>query len=83
MPVSLNNIQYFSVNETADRIGVTRQTIWRWRQDGNVPRGRKYRNREVLFTEEEVALIEEYAHRLEPIEAMSHDQFGLFNSEGE
>ncbi len=47
--------------------GVTRQTLWRWRQDGKVPAGRKYRDKQVVFTSAESEQIREYAQRLEPI----------------
>jgi hypothetical protein len=63
----IDGVVYFSAAYVARAVGVTRQTLWRWRQDGKVPLGRRYRDKQVLFTERETDLIREYAHRLEPI----------------
>lgn len=80
MPKTVQGIQYFSHTEIADKIGVRRETLWRWRREGSVPGGRKFRGNQVLFTEAEVSTIEEYANRLEPIEPPNPDQLALFNS---
>ena len=66
MPTEVNGTRYSSTTEVAKRAGVSRQTVWRWRRDGRIPPGRRYRNGQVLFTEDEAARIEEYANRLEP-----------------
>ena len=63
----IDGVAYFSAADVARAAGVTRQTLWRWRQDGKVPPGRKYRDKQVVFTTDESELIREYAHRLEPI----------------
>lgn len=63
----IDGVSYFTAAEVARVAGVTRQTLWRWRQDGKVPSGRKYRDKQVVFTQAESELIREYAHRLEPI----------------
>ena len=57
---------YYSAAELSRDLGVTRQTLWRWRHDGCVPAGRRYRGRRVLFTVAEVQQILAYANRLEP-----------------
>lgn len=79
MPVQVNGTEYLSVTETAKKVGVSRQTLWRWRSEGNVPQGQLYRGKQVLFSPEDVAVIEEYANRLEPIERVVANQLGLFN----
>ena len=66
MPVEVAGKRYYSVTEVAEVADVTRQTIWRWRKEGKVPEGVKYRGREVVFTQEELERIYAYAHRLEP-----------------
>jgi len=48
-------------------LGVTRQTLWNWRRARKIPLGFRYRNR-VVFTLEEVKLIEAFAYQLEPAE---------------
>jgi transposase-like protein len=63
----IDGTTYFSAAHVARAAGVTRQTLWRWRQEGKVPAGRKYRDKQVVFTKDESELIREYAHRLEPI----------------
>ncbi len=78
MPVTLDGTTYYSVSEVADALGVSRQTIWRWRSDGKVPLGRKLGGRQVVFREQEVEQIRQHAFRLEPIEMGAPDQLGLF-----
>lgn len=58
---------YFTATEVAKDIGVVRQTLWRWRQLRKIPVGRRYRDRQILFTPEEVQRIKEFAHKVEPI----------------
>lgn len=57
---------YVGSSEVARAIGVSRQTLWRWRQAGRVPAGRIFRGRHVVFTLPEVEVIRAYATRLEP-----------------
>lgn len=81
----IDGTTYFTAAAVARAAGVTRQTLWRWRQDGKVPAGRKYRDKQVVFTSAESDLIREYAHRLEPIEAGApedRDQMRLFGAKG-
>ena len=59
---------YFTVNGIADKLGISRQTIWRWRQAGKIPAGHKYRDKWVVFTEEEYDEILRFSNRLEPIQ---------------
>lgn len=66
MPIELKGSTFYALNEVAELAEVTRQTIWRWKRDGKVPSGRRYRGRELLFTRRELKKICDYAHRLEP-----------------
>jgi predicted DNA-binding transcriptional regulator AlpA len=68
MPVELNKRLYFSVNEVLGDTGVSRQTLWRWRQDGKVPLGHRFRDRQVLFDEEEFQAIRSYATHVERLD---------------
>lgn len=66
MPVEISGKRFFTVTDLTEIVGVTRQTIWRWRRDGRVPTGRRYRGQNIVFTREEVEEIYAHAHRLEP-----------------
>ena len=68
MPIQIEGVDYFTAADLQRELGVVRQTLWRWRKAGKVPLGRKYRDRHVVFTREEVATIREYSNRLEPLE---------------
>ena len=57
---------YFIATDLAQQIGVSRTTLYRWRQEGKIPSGRRYRGRIVLFTLAEVQTVRDYADRLEP-----------------
>jgi predicted DNA-binding transcriptional regulator AlpA len=80
MPLRIEGITYFTAADIQREIGVARQTLWRWRKSGNIPRGRRYRDRQVVFTKDEVAKIREYANRLEPTEPADADQLKLFHA---
>ena len=82
MPTVIQEVEYFTHNEVADRIGVDRTTLWRWRNKREVPQGRRFRGKAVLFTEAEVQVIEDYAFRMEPIDPGDPDQIRLFERKG-
>ena len=82
MPVEINGIKYLSATELLDAVDVTRQTLWRWRQEGKIPAGHRFRGRQVVFSPDEVAAIEEYANRIEPIDSADAAQLSLFNGNG-
>ncbi len=67
MPLHIDGSQYFSTTELVDELGVSRQTLWRWRQDGKIPVGQRFRDGKVLFTEDDVEAAREYARQVEPI----------------
>ena len=77
MPLELNGTVFFAQGEVADALGVSRQTLWRWRQEGRIPSGRRYRGNQVVFSQDEVELIQDYANRLEPLE-IDPSQLRLF-----
>jgi len=67
MTIEINGTEYLSVTEVADKVGVSRQTLWRWRRTGNIPSGSKYRGKQVLYTLDELELIQKFSERIEPI----------------
>lgn len=78
----LNGVKYFTLDDVVALVGVSRQTIWRWRQDAGFPAGHRDRRRRVLFTAEEVDLIRGYAQRIEPIAPGDLQQLTLFQDGG-
>lgn len=78
----IEGVEYFTAAYVARTVGVTRQTLWRWRQEAKVPLGRRYRDRQILYTRSELASVAEYAHRLEPLDNASPDQLRLFAGKG-
>jgi predicted DNA-binding transcriptional regulator AlpA len=79
MPIDIDGVTYFSANEVANAAGVSRQTFWRWRREGVVPLGRLFRDRQLLFNRSEIEQAQEYANRVEPLDATAPDQLKLFN----
>jgi predicted DNA-binding transcriptional regulator AlpA len=67
MPVQIAGVEYFSADEVADAVGVSRQTLWRWRTDGRIPAGNRYRDRQIVFTAGEFEVIRQFACRVEPV----------------
>jgi len=78
-PIEIEGTRYFSVATVARAVGVSRQTVWRWRLDGKIPPGHLYRNHQTVFTSEEVNAVREFANKVEPIEGGPARQLRLFN----
>lgn len=76
--VKINGTEYVSAGEVAREVGVSRQTMWRWRQDGKIPVGQRFRDGRVLFTAEELQEVRRFANRLEPIDETDQHQLKLF-----
>jgi predicted DNA-binding transcriptional regulator AlpA len=67
MPLTIEGVEFFTTTEVTKMVGVSRQTLWRWRAEGDVPLGRRYRRKSVVFTRTEVDEIVAFANRIEPI----------------
>ena len=75
----INGIEYFTVPEILKELRIARQTLWRWRQQGKIPPGHRYRDRNLLYTLDEVEEIRQFANRVEDIGLANKNQLGLFN----
>lgn len=55
----------YTLNEAAQKIGIHKITLYRWEKQGKIkPPKRLARNKERIFTDEDVALILEYKDRI-------------------
>lgn len=68
MPSLIHGVTYYTSQEVLAAIGVSRQTLWRWRQEPDFPQGARLRGR-LLFSEQDVAVIQDLAFQLEPVRA--------------
>jgi hypothetical protein len=80
MPIEIEGVTYYSAPEAAAETGISRQTLWRWRQQGKVPLGLRFRDRKILFTTDEFEEICDYANRLEPASTAPSRQGNLFGA---
>lgn len=80
MPVEHAGTAFYTLGEVARHTQRSRQTIWRWKRAGKIPPGRRYRDRELLFSWEELEAIYAYAHRTTSEEASAtlKNQLELF-----
>lgn len=78
MPIEVDGTTYLFASELAAELGVSRTTFWRWRREGKIPAGRRFRDRQVLFAEEEARRVRDFATRIEPINAGDSQQLRLF-----
>lgn len=79
MPLTIDGVQYATVVDMLKQTGITRQTLWRWRQEGVIPKGRRFRSRQVVFSPEDADAIRQYANRVEPIDpSIDKAQLKLF-----
>ena len=70
MRIEIGGVRYYSTAAVLAEAGVSRQTLWRWRREGRIPEGHRFRNGQLLFTQNEYRGILAYANRVEP-EALS------------
>lgn len=77
--IEIEGIEYYSATDVLKELGVSRQTLWRWRHQGKIPIGHRYRDGRILFTDEEVEAIRQFANRIEPLEQLNNHQLKLFN----
>ncbi len=77
MPREIGGVVYVSAAEVAKEVGVSRQTLWRWRRDGKIPCGHRARDRQILFTEREVDEIRSHANKIEPIVDLEAEKLRL------
>jgi predicted DNA-binding transcriptional regulator AlpA len=79
MPLVIAGLEYFTAAEVCRLVGVSRQTLWRWRQTQRIPHGSRLRAQRLVFSSEEVEQIQTYASFLEPADRRSGVQLGLFS----
>ena len=80
MSVVIDGVSYISTPAVLEALSISRQTLWRWRHEGKVPLGRRYRGRHVVFSQADFAAISAHANLLEPITTPTYkDQLKLFN----
>ena len=80
--IKKGNVDFFTANDVAKNVDISRQTLWRWRKDRKILAGYRLRNRQLLFSRAELEAIREYALSIEPIEfereGDDRDQLKLF-----
>ena len=69
---------YIAGHELVGELRISRQTLWRWRREGHIPPGHRFRDGKVMFTQEEADEIRRFANRIEPIDEAERIQLGLF-----
>jgi predicted DNA-binding transcriptional regulator AlpA len=79
MSVTIDGHEYYTAVEIMKKVRISRTTLWRWRSEGKIPRGRLYRGGTIVFTLEEFNEIRAFANRLEPVQGLNRDQLNLFN----
>lgn len=67
MPLTIEGVEFFTTTEVTQMLGVSRQTLWRWRAEGNVPLGRRFRRKSIVFSKVEVDEIVAFGNKIEPI----------------
>jgi len=77
-PIMISGVEYFGLVDVAEELEVSRQTLWRWRRNGSIPAGFRFRDRRVFFTAAEVEKIMRFANRIEPIDQPNPNQMNLF-----
>ena len=74
---------YYSVREVADRLRVSRQTVYRWVSEGKIPkpRFRSSRRGNRLFTRAELTEIFRFVNSVESLEDETERELPLFCSD--
>ena len=75
--IEIEGVEYYSASDIVEKIGISRQTFWRWRQQGKIPLGNKYRDGRILFTTNEYEKIYQFANHIVPVENYEANQIKL------
>lgn len=81
MPLEIAGSEYLTTAEVCRMVSISRQTLWRWRQDARIPAGRRFRGQRLVFSPDEAEQIRRYASLLEPADAPLRSQLNLFNGD--
>ena len=79
-PIEIDDVEYYSQAQVLRDLRISRQTLYRWRQEGKIPVGHLYRGTRIIFTAEEVEAIRLFANRVEPLDPTDANQLKLFNN---
>lgn len=77
--MKIKNIEYTQATEIINDLKISRQTFWRWRRSGKIPKGSRYRGKILVFTQAEVEEIYQFANRIEEAHPLEISQPALFN----
>jgi len=80
MPTEIEGSIFYSCTDVATACNVSRQTIWRWRQEGLIPMGRSRKGRSVAFSATELEYIRAHARQLEEPRAAFPSEVYLDNA---
>lgn len=80
MPLDIEGTKCYPASEAAAEVGVSRQTLWRWRRQGKIPLGHRFRDGQVVFTEPEFEAVKQHAYRIEPLSEDVKNQLNLFGN---
>ncbi len=75
--IIVQGVPYIPTRVVLSRLRITRQTLWRWRKEGKVPLGKRYRDKQLVFSLSEITDILEYAERVEEIPSTGQKQLKL------
>jgi predicted DNA-binding transcriptional regulator AlpA len=78
MTLEIAGTSYLAANELLEELSISRQTLWRWRREGHIPQGHRFRDGKTVFTIAEADEVRRYANRIEPIDDAQRNQLGLF-----
>jgi len=78
MALRVYEATYYTIKDVTATLSITRQTLWRWRCEGKIPQGQRFRDKQLLFTQSEFRQIEAFANRIEPNpgDSLQLDLFG-------
>lgn len=71
MTIDVDGCRYYSPREVMEMVGISRQTLWRWRRQGKIPPGHRFRDRRLVFSVGELETIQRFVNRIEPVAAIT------------
>ena len=84
MSFEQDGTRFYTLTEVAKSTGVSRQTLYRWMQDGKVRPAGYVRRRDgrAFYSETELATITQFASDVEPLDSTPDNQLKLFQEAG-
>lgn len=81
MSFDVDGATYYSKAEVAEAVGISRQTLYRWIDEGKVPAPghRRHRDGRLFYSQAGLEVVRSFANHVVPVDTTQPNQLRLFS----